>query len=230
MKRAFLCGTALLAAVAMTGMTGAALSADLPRGLPAKAPPYAPPPIFDWSGFYVGFNAGGGWGTSSWTDALFPTGDFDISGALVGATLGYNMQLGRWVFGVEGDVNWTDISGTTNVNCPLGCETSNSWLGTARGRIGYAFDRLMPYVTGGLAIGDIQASGPGLIGDESTEVGWTLGGGLEYGFAPRWSAKAEYLYVDLGKFDCGTACGVPAPPDQVELRTHILRGGVNFRF
>ena len=76
---------------------------------------------------------------------------------MVGGTLGYNMQFGSAVFGVEADIDWSGVKGSTTTNCPLGCETKNTWFGTARGRIGYAFDRFLPYFTGGAAFGDIQA-------------------------------------------------------------------------
>ena len=111
-----------------------------------------------------------------------------------------------------------------------GCKTSNSWLATVRGRIGYSFDRFLPYITGGLAVGNMKASQPGFGGGEDTNAGWTAGGGLEFIIAGNWTAKAEYLYVDLGKFNCGLACGNGANPDNVSFSTHLVRGGVNFRF
>ena len=111
-----------------------------------------------------------------------------------------------------------------------GCKTSNSWLATVRGRVGYSFDRFLPYITGGLALGNMKASQPGFTGGEDTNAGWTAGGGLEFVIAGNWTAKAEYLYVDLGKFNCGLACGNGANPDNVSFSTHLVRGGVNFRF
>ena len=89
-----------------------------------------------------------------------------------------------------------------NAACPTGCETRNNWLGTVRGRVGYAFDRVMPYVTGGLAVGDIEANQPGFAGVSDTNVGWTVGGGIEAAIASNWTAKLEYLYVDLGDVSC----------------------------
>jgi outer membrane immunogenic protein len=106
--------------------------------------------------------------------------------------------------------------------------TRNNWLATVRGRVGWSFDRFLPFVTGGLAVGDIRASTAG-IGANDTNVGWTAGGGFEFVIAGNWSAKAEYLYIDLGKFNCGLACGV-APTDNVSFNAHIVRGGVNVRF
>ena len=148
---------------------------------------------------------------------------------MVGGTIGYNWQSAQWVFGLEGDINWTNIEGSTNTLCPAGCRTENSWLATARARVGYAVNRVLPYVTGGLAVGDINASTPGFTGAEDTKIGWTVGGGLEFVIAGNWTAKAEYLYVDLGKFNCGLGCGAFVT-DNVSFTTHIARGGVNFRF
>ncbi len=85
-------------------------------------------------------------------------GSFKTSGGLVGGTLGYNWQVGQAVFGLEGDIDWSNIRGSAFCGGVTSCETKNDWLGTVRGRLGYAFDRFMPYVTGGLAVGDIKTS------------------------------------------------------------------------
>jgi outer membrane immunogenic protein len=225
MKRFVLAGLAALAA--MTTMT-VANGADMPRrqAMPAKAPLYAAP--YNWTGFYVGINGGGGWGSSSWSAAT-GSNRFDTSGGVVGGTLGYNYQMGQAVFGLEGDLDWSNIRGTTAaVPCTTSCETRNSWLSTARGRIGYAFDRYMPYITGGAAFGDIKASPAGFGGDRETKVGWTLGGGLEAQIAGPWTAKIEYLYADLGKANC--AAGSCALATSVDFHTSLVRGGLNFRF
>ena len=118
----------------------------------------------------------------------------------MGGTLGYNWQMGQAVFGLEGDVDWSNIRGSAA--CGGGvtvCETRNDWLGTFRGRVGYAFDRFLPYVTGGLAVGDIKTSIAGLGSTNDTKAGWTVGGGIEAAIAGPWTAKVEYLYVDLGR-------------------------------
>lgn len=217
MKRLTCAGLALLA------LTGAAWSADLPPGPYYKAPAYLPP-AYNWTGFYVGVNGGGGFGYSKWdtTSSLNPTG------GLVGGTLGYNYQLGAAVLGVEGDIDWAGLSGSTTSGCPAGCTTGDSWLSTVRGRLGYAAGRFMPYITGGGAFGNINASTPGLAGGSATNAGWTAGAGLEFAFLPRWTVKAEYLYVDLGKFNCGAGCG--ATVDNVSFSTNLIRAGVNYRF
>jgi outer membrane immunogenic protein len=194
--------------------------------MPAKAP--AMIPVYNWTGFYLGINGGYGWGRSNWTAFGL---DADPRGGLVGGTIGYNWQgIGSpFVFGLEGDIDWSGIKGTAiTATCPTGCETRNSWLGTGRGRLGYAFDRWMPYITGGVAFGEVQANQGGFPGEKDTKVGWTAGGGLEGVIAGTWTAKLEYLYVDLGKVGCGVgACSLPT---DVEFRTHVMRAGLNYRF
>jgi outer membrane immunogenic protein len=221
MKRVF------LALVGLAALTGTAAAADLPPRM-APAPYYKAPAevqVYNWTGFYIGINGGGGFGRSQWDS----TGSFDVSGGLVGGTVGYNYQFGQAVVGVEGDIDWADINGTTNSACPFGCKTTDTWLSTVRGRLGYAADRFMPFVTGGAAFGDIRASTPGFAGASNTEAGWTVGAGLEFAIAGNWTAKAEYLYVNLGKFNCGISCGALAT-DNVSFTTNIVRAGVNYRF
>ena len=220
MKRVF------FALASMAAMMGTAAAADLPR--PAPQPYYKAPvamQVYNWTGFYIGINGGGGFGRSQWDS----TGSFNTSGGLVGGTVGYNYQFGQGVVGLEGDIDWANINGTTNTFCAFGCKTSDHWLSTVRGRLGYAADRFMPFVTGGAAFGDIRASTPGFAGANQTNAGWTVGAGLEFAIAGNWTAKAEYLYVNLGKFNCGISCGALVT-DNVSFTTNIVRAGVNYRF
>jgi outer membrane immunogenic protein len=217
--RHFLATTAVIALA-----TSAVHAADLPRQMVMKAPPaYV---AYNWTGLYAGINGGGAWGSSRWDS----TGGFNVSGGLVGGTLGYNWQLGTWVVGLEGDLDWADIQGTVTTGaCPAGCQSRDNWLGTIRGRVGYAFDRWLPYVTGGLAVGGVQASVPGFSGTTSTQAGWTAGLGVEYAVTTNWRAKLEYLHVDLGSFNCGLGCG-PAAANNVNFTSEVVRGGVSYRF
>ena len=140
----------LLAGVGLALATTAVLGADAPeRRLPLPRSVATYVPFFTWNGAYVGINAGYGFGHSQWTDTVthVSTNKFGINGGMVGGTLGYNLQLSGIVVGLEADIDWSNIKGSTTVNCVTTCETSNSWLGTARGRIGYAFDRFLPYFT-----------------------------------------------------------------------------------
>jgi len=220
----FLAGCFAVGALLAAPCAGAA---DLSLAPLYKAPPAEVTQAYNWTGFYFGANGGGGWGHSFWSAQ--PTG-VGLSGGQVGGTAGYNWQIGNAVLGIEGDIDWSGLQGTgTSAACPLGCTTSDSWLSTVRGRVGYAFDRFMPYVTGGLAVGDIRAATPGLVGGTSSNAGWTIGAGLEVALPGNWSAKAEYLHVDLGNFNCGTGCG-GAPTDNVSLHENIFRAGVDYHF
>ncbi len=219
----------LLSTVSVLALSvGAASAADIPRPAPAYRAP-AIVPVYNWTGGYIGINGGYGWGTSDW--GVFG-GSADPSGGTVGLTLGYNWQsLGTpWVFGVEADINWADFKGGfTSAACPFGCSTQTDWFGTVRGRIGYAVDRVMPYVTGGLAFGDVGANINGFAASGDTNFGWTVGAGLEGALAPNWTAKIEYLYMDLGGVNCGALlCGPVA--SNIDFTTHIVRAGLNYKF
>jgi len=219
MKRGVLAG---MSALAMVTMMGAANASDLPRrhAMPTKAPVYVEPG-YNWTGFYAGINGGYGFGRSDFSSP-FASGSFDTSGGLVGGTLGYNYQMGQAVFGIEGDIDASWIKGDTACG-GLSCEVKNNWLGTVRGRLGYAAGRFMPYVTGGGAFGDIKTSVSGIGSATETKAGWTVGGGVEAALSGPWSAKLEYLYVDLGRG--GTIAGADA-----KFQTNIVRAGLNYRF
>lgn len=226
-------GTGMKTLLALCVAAGAVISAqcagaaDLSVAPLYKAPPAQVTQAYNWTGFYFGANGGGGWGHSFWSAQS--TG-IDLSGGLAGGTAGYNWQVGSAVFGLEGDIDWSGLDGTrTSAPCPVGCTISDSWLSTVRGRIGLAFDRVMPYITGGLAAGDVRAATPGFAGGSSTNAGWTVGGGLEVALPGNWSAKAEYLWVDLGSFNCGVGCNL-SPTDNVSLHGNVFRAGVNYHF
>jgi outer membrane immunogenic protein len=202
----------------------AAQAADLPQ--PSyKAPAYSAPSYMNWTGFYVGLNGGYGFGKSNWD---FPAVSISPKGLLAGVTIGYNFQTGSWLWGVEGDADYSGIKGSADCGVGVNCETKNSWLATARARIGYAgWNNWLPYITGGGAMGDIKATN--VFGTANkAKIGWTAGAGIEYAMWTNWSIKAEYLYVDLGSFDCGIACGVA--PDNVSFKANVVRAGLNYRF
>ncbi len=233
--KAFLYSSA--AALAFAGVTGAAVigtasAADLARRAPPPVVTKAPPPPayipYNWTGAYIGINGGYGFGRSKWSGL---PANFDVKGGLAGGQLGYNWQFGQFVYGLEVDGDWTDLRGTANIaDCGgVSCQTRNDFLSTARGRVGIAIDRLLPYATGGLAVGNIRATVPGFAGIDQTNAGWTVGGGLEYGLSHNWTVKAEYLFVDLRKAGCDTLCGLPSG-NEVGLTTNIVRAGLNYRF
>jgi outer membrane immunogenic protein len=217
MKKLLLASAGLL----VLGVVSAS-AADLPRqrAMPAKAPVYVPPP-YNWTGFYIGINGGGGFGRSEYSSPLSTA--FDTSGGLVGGTIGYNYQMGQVVLGVEGDGDWSGIRGSAACGGTT-CDTHNSWLATVRGRLGYAMDRFMPYVTGGAAFGDVKTSIAGIGDTTTTRTGWTAGGGLEMAIAGPWTAKLESLHVDLGNADTAL------PGTSANFRSEIVRAGLNYRF
>lgn len=224
----------LLAGAAVAALTLGALpatAADI-ANRPVYKAPVAIPVVYNWTGFYIGVSGGGGWGTSEHTFPGGTHGPFDTSGGLVGGTVGYNWQAGNWVFGAEADFSWADIKGTTAgspIPCLGGtCGTTIRDLGTARGRIGYAWDSALLYGTGGFAWGNVHGFETGFDSGSSTNTGWTVGGGLEYGFTPNLSAKIEYLYVDLGN-DVLYGSGFGSP-HSVDTTTSIVRAGLNYRF
>jgi outer membrane immunogenic protein len=219
MKRLVLAG---ISALAVVTMMNAANAADMPRrqAMPTKAPSYVQ--AYNWTGGYVGINGGLGWGRSD-DSAPFASGSFKTSGGVVGGTLGYNYQMGQTVFGVEGDVDWSNIRGSATCGAAFSCETKNNWLGTARGRVGYAFDRFMPFVTGGLAVGDVKSTVSGIGAATNTKAGWTLGGGVEAALTGPWTAKVEYLYADLGR--SSSVLG-----SDTRFNTNLVRAGLNYRF
>ena len=196
---------------AMAVAAGAAVAADLPRG---PAPYYSAPAmsgLYNWSGPYAGLNIGYEWGKVTNTAG-------EPSGLMGGGQLGYNWQSGQFVFGAETDIQF---SGADDTFAPW--KFANPWFGTLRGRAGYAFNNILVYGTLGLAYGELK--GTILALDETrTEVGWAGGVGAEYGFTPNWSAKVEYLYMDLASRSfsiTGTDNG---------LHANLLRLGVNYHF
>ena len=225
-----------VAAALSLSVGGQAWAADLPAPAPAPRAPAAylpPPPIFSWTGIYLGVNGGYGFGQSNWTSPAFPpTGHFSASGFLAGGTIGGNYQFGQFVVGLEGDGDWNGANGTTFNACGVGCTTQSDWLATVRGRAGYAIDRVLIYGTGGAAFGNVQAAAGVLPFANSTQTGWTAGGGVEWAFLPNWTAKAEYLYVDLGNMYCpiGNCSTTTAIPTTVSFTENIVRAGINYKF
>jgi outer membrane immunogenic protein len=227
-----------------------AVAADMPVPGSAPIPPnsyYPVAPPLNWGGIYFGVNGGYGFGNSTWTNGGVSTGNFTTSGGLAGGTAGLNYAgFGGFMFGVEGDLDWSGLKGSSSTAACVGlgaaagttCQTRSGWLSTARARVGYIFDRVLVFGTGGFAIADVRAAlnpqaasvtlGP--------EVGWTAGGGIEFAFTENWTAKVEYLYVGLGTIACpsGTVCTLVNPAGvsnpSISLNENVVRAGVNYRF
>jgi len=259
-------GAAFLFALALFGVAGAA---DL--SAPFKAPAYAPPPS-NWSGFYLGLNGGYAVANDPVNQALTgilattPPSQLNESssvntrvtpqGGLFGGQLGYSYQTGHVVFGLEGDIQWADQKDTA---CGLSCANDDGaivaltaqqkidWFATARGRLGWANDGWLLYVTGGGAWGGINAttatSESGLVETppasasnttSSIKGGWVVGGGAEVRIAGPWTAKFEYLYMDLGSIsDALTrapALGGDTLTTNSSIHDSIVRAGFNYNF
>src|SRR6201992_1343915 len=199
-----------VAALIAAGWVTSAQAADL---YGSRAPYTVNQPLnaYSWAGPYLGGNIGYAWGSVDNN----PTNPGGLVGGVQG---GYNWQSGPVVFGVEGDIQAT---GADDTFAPW--KFSNPWFGTVRGRIGYAFSNIMFYGTGGLAFGELRGETFGL-SESHTPAGWTAGVGAEFGLAPNWSAKIEYLFVDLSdeRFSItGVSHG---------YQFGVVRGGVEYHF
>jgi len=225
----------LLAVLALAGVaafSGTASAADIIRQPTYKAPPAGVMPVgYDWTGFYVGGHVGYGWANKNWTDGF---GLFNIShdsdGFLGGAQVGLNYQIGQIVLGVEGDFSWANLSGGTTAFAST-FNTDVDWTSTLTGRIGLAFDRWLVYGKGGVAWAkDVYSTNfysfPG-VSISDTRIGWTVGAGLEYAFAPQWTAKLEYNYMDFGTRNVSFA---PFTSTAIDQQIHAVKFGINYKF
>jgi outer membrane immunogenic protein len=196
---------------ALFAMGGAAMAADIAAPAYYAPAPRMLPGAFSWAGWYVGANLGYQWGSVT-KSAIDPSG---VAGGVQG---GYNFQNGAFVYGAETDLQ---ISGADATVAPF--EFSNPWWGTFRGRAGYAWNNFLFYATAGLAYGDVKAQTGGLT-ESKTHLGWAAGAGVEMALNQAWSAKAEYIYVDLDN-RLYTTTGV-----QNGFWSNMLRFGVNYHF
>ncbi|VTZ21453.1 Outer membrane immunogenic protein [Methylocella tundrae] len=207
-----------------------------------------PVPIFTWTGVYIGGQIGYAWGktNSNIGDAFGDYAAFSTnnSGVIGGAHVGYNLQLSQFVVGLEGDVDGSSmsksISGVVG-GVPTTVSSNMSVQGSIRGRVGYAWDRVLLYATGGVAFAGVGGTiyGPfgGQVSSSSTRVGWTVGGGLEYAVTNNWSIRAEYRYAQFGhsSFAADNAFATPglAALGVIASRTTNLNRvevGVSYKF
>jgi outer membrane immunogenic protein len=238
MKRTLLISTALSAVLAQ-----GAFAADLPT---KKGPPPAPAPVyapFSWTGFYIGANVGGLWSSDGVTD-LDPfyygeipgnSNTLNPSGVVGGLQAGYNYQIQQFVLGVEGDVDWSSASGKFSFpGAPAIATHSTSlpFFADLRGRAGYAFDRFLPYLTGGVVFANVKnnLADPDYgfsFGRGGESTGWTVGAGLEYAIDNHWSVKGEYLYM---QFPDVTKTWDYNYSFKFKDSAQVARVGLNYRF
>jgi len=218
-------GLALLASIS------GASAADLSRAAPAYSKSPVMAPAYNWTGFYVGAMGGYGW-SQNVTLAGVTGASNEIKGGFAGGTVGYNWQApgSQFVFGLEGDAAWSDINYRLTV-LGITFEDKIQAIGSITGRLGWAADAALFYVKGGYAFAENKMSftdGVLSVSESHFHSGWTVGGGLEYGFAPNWSAKGEYMYASFAKENYLTA----VPPAGIDFGAdiHTVKFGVNYRF
>jgi outer membrane immunogenic protein len=185
-------------------------------------------PAVSWAGYHVGLQGGASlWNTAHVFTGGVASGAFDFSGGLVGASWGSTWQRGALVYGFDSDFSLADSSGSrAGPGCGADtCFTEVSYFGTSRVRLGYAVDRRLVYATGGLAYARVHADNT-TDQDSKTRYGWTLGAGIEWALAPKWSAKLEYQHLDFGGGRNYTTAGSAV---DVDLDADIVRVGVNYR-
>jgi outer membrane immunogenic protein len=238
MKKILLAAAGLFAISALAP----AMAADLAARPYTKAPAAAV--VLSWTGFYVGAEGGGGWAKDDWTLPLaggITAARTDISGATAGGVIGYNWQMpSNVVLGIEGNLDWADIAGTSTCisNPALTCRSRLDATYTVTGRLGYAFSSALLYVKGGGAWTNDKytvittATGALLESGSASRDGWTVGAGLEYMFAPNWSAKVEYDYYDFGNKSTllVTPAGVGLDTVNSKLTVNTVKAGVNYHF
>jgi outer membrane immunogenic protein len=238
----------MAAGAAALAFAGAAQAADLSYGT-SSPDLYSPVSAVNWTGPHLGINLGAGSGnvSGSYSGTLFsfsvtgqPVVEFGTSGILGGAQIGYDLQNGNWVFGIEGDIDASGISGSgqqfSGGGTTVDASSKLNWLGTFRGRLGYAFDQWLLYATGGIAFGNntvtVVATGTntGTAKDSQTHVGWTLGLGGEYRLNQQWSIGGEYRYVDLGSRTYTDDVNIPGGSARVRLTDNVFLAKINYHW
>jgi outer membrane immunogenic protein len=235
-SRAFVGGMSFAAGTVLCIFS--AYAADLP---PARAPAVVPPvvyapPVYNWSGFYVGGNLGAGFAHSSWSDPFSgPNNTFDKTGFIGGGQVGANWQINALVLGIEGDFDWTGLKGSGHDSLGNTINTNTQWTSTVTGRVGAAFDRLLVYGKGGVAFAHDSDSLNDIAGNTASaslnRTGWTAGAGFEYAFAPNWTAKIEYDYLGFGSETLNLPTAAFSPySTNASLNVQEVKAGVNFKF
>jgi outer membrane immunogenic protein len=214
----------------LAGLTIPAAAADLSLDRPVEGPLLLAGIPFNWTGSYVGVNAGYartnvdlitfGPGVSASTSET-------MTGAIGGGQWGYNWQINHWLFGMETDLQGSSLNGSANY-AGIAETDRIPWFGTIRGRLGFAADCFLFYATGGVSYGRVTNELSGSVSASlfRTNVGWVAGGGVEVAVLPRWTVRAEYLHLDLG--DVSSLIGKVTQSSG--YASDIARVGVNYRF
>jgi outer membrane immunogenic protein len=226
-------GLAMLTALMIPA---AAEAADMKVKAPVAPPP---PPPFSWTGFYIGGEIGGAFSNGSVNDSLFGVSvSTSHDGFLGGGVVGFNYQISNFVWGVEGDFDWTSLNATGNgIATRIGtlqASANTDWIAALTGRIGIAADRALFYVRGGGGWVRNTASITNLttgaaVSASNSNNGWLFGGGIEYAFASNWSAKLEYDFLSLRSFSWNSAL-FPGDTFTASRNISMLKGGINWRF
>jgi outer membrane immunogenic protein len=244
-----------LGALGVVGMATSASAADLAARPYTKAPSPVVAAAYDWSGFYIGLNGGGGWSRKCWDITqdfgilLNPAraeGCHEATGGTVGGQVGYRWQSAAWVFGVEAQGNWADFKGS-NTSLYFGAvginRTKVDAVGLFTGQIGYSWNNLLLYVKGGAAVTSDRYEGYSVPGagvfDRATETRWggVVGVGAEYGFAPNWSLAFEYDHLFMGTRDVSLyttglflAAGAFTRNDRIRQAVDMFTARINYRW
>lgn len=228
----------LVASTFLCAMSGYALAAD---AVVIESPPEVfVAPVFNWTGAYIGGQVGYIWGNGDATSDLglpdLGTAEVNPDGWLGGVYVGYNYQMtNNVVVGIDGDFAWTGADDSSTVfsgGADVGSlDTDLEWEGAVRARLGYAVDRFLPYIAGGVAFGRLHGTGYDDVGvyqgeASETNTGWTVGVGTEYAFTDNLVGRAEYRYTDLGDFDVN----VNGTPISADLTTNDVRLGLAWKF
>jgi outer membrane immunogenic protein len=234
-------------AFSIVAVSGAS-AADLAARPYVKAPPPVAPLLYDWSGFYIGINGGGGsshkcWDLTNFLGPVVPSlaeGCHNATGGTVGGQIGYRWQMANWVFGVEGQGNWADFSGsnTSLVFAPDFNRSRIDAFGLITGQVGYAWNNVLFYVKGGAAVTgdkyDTFDGGTGALLGSANETRWggTVGAGLEFGFASNWSVGVEYDHLFMGSRDVSltTPAGLFLQTDHISQDADMGLVRLNYRF
>jgi outer membrane immunogenic protein len=229
----------LVSAAALAAMTGGAWAADLPnvKGPPVFAPP---PPVFSWTGLYIGGQVGYQWANDHTEELFTATGvpdgfdqPFNTSGVSGGGHIGYDYQISQFVFGLEGDVNGLDNRGGYTLANGNGTHSSEDVEGAILGRVGIAFDRVLIYATGGGTYAGFHYSyfTPAVTESFSDgRFGWTVGGGIEYAVDPNWSIFADYRYSQYGSFENTSLVAFPGFSYRHTPEENLAQVGFSYKF